>query len=135
MALDARFLVVGGWIFAAGPVAWLAYIIGIGIGVAPVAHLDSARGFFQRTVDLVTVALSAATVVTSLVFRGAAVRCLSFAEALGFVALAVIGLTVDEIGRWPADRGVHSLRGASATAPAAYLPGPQSTTRDQRVAV
>lgn len=136
MALGAGFLVVASRIFAAGPVAWLAFAIAIGIAViAAAAQLDSARGLFQRTFDLVVVVLSAATIVTSLVFSGAAVRWLSFAEALGFVALAVTGLTVHEIGRWRAERGMRSLRGASGTAPAAYLPGPQSTTRDQRVAV
>jgi hypothetical protein len=46
------------------------------------------------------------TIVASLIFAGPTVLWLSFAEALGFVALGFIGLTVHEVSAW---RTLHGL--------------------------
>jgi hypothetical protein len=54
----------------------------------------------------VAVALGAWTIVASLVFAPTTVVWLGFASALGFVALAVAGLTAHEL---TTERVVHSL--------------------------
>src|SRR6266536_1271675 len=80
--------------------------------IVAVAQFDRSRGAVSRTLDGVLGALGIWTIVASQIFTGSAVMWLSFAEALGFVGLAFIGLTVHEVDTW------RTLHGLDATAPA-----------------
>jgi hypothetical protein len=110
LALAGGFIVVISQAFTPVAVAWLAFALGILIVVvAGVAQLDSRRGEVQRILDGVTMALGVITIIFSLAFHGRTVVWLSFAEALGVVALAATGLTLNEIGQWRSEHGLGSL--------------------------
>ena len=112
IALLGGFVVVASQAFSPATTAWLAFAIAIAILViTAVAQLDPGRGVVQRTLDGVIGVLAIWTIIASLAFTGAAVMWLSFAEALGFVALAFAGMTRHEIGTWRAAHGLTSLRG------------------------
>ena len=98
--------------FSFSTTAWLAFAIAIAVLViTAVAQLDRGRGLIQRTLDGVIGALAIWTIIASLAFNGAVVMWLSFAEALGFVALAFAGMTDHEVGTWRAAHGLAPSRG------------------------
>jgi type IV secretory pathway VirB2 component (pilin) len=68
--------------------------------------LDRARGLVQRLLDAVTGALAIWSAVASVVFSGTTLTWLSFAEGVGFVGLAVLGLVAHEL---KTERVVHSI--------------------------
>jgi cation transport ATPase len=110
LALAGGFVVVASKAFAPAPTAWLAFALGILIIiVAALGQLDRSRGDVQRILDGATMGLGVITIVFSLVFHGGTVAWLSFAEALGVVALAATGLTLNEIAQWRTERGLASL--------------------------
>ncbi len=115
IALLGGFVVVASQVFTPAVTAWLGFAIAIAIAVVlivAVAQFDRSRGAVSRTLDGVLGALGIWTIVASQIFTGSAVMWLSFAEALGFVGLAFIGLTVHEVDTW------RTLHGLDATAPA-----------------
>jgi hypothetical protein len=98
LALAGGFLVVASQAFSPGRTGWLAFGIGIGVVVVlGAAQLDSERGSIQRALDLATGGLAIWTIVASVVFTGTTLTWLSFGEALGFVAVALAGLTAHEL--------------------------------------
>jgi hypothetical protein len=113
-ALAGGFVVVASQAFAAGTTAWLAFALGVALLVlaaVPVVFKD--RKVLGLSLDGLTAVLGAWTVVASLVFSGATVTWLSFAEGLGFVGLALTGLTLNQ---WRLTRSVTtSLQVAPAT--------------------
>jgi hypothetical protein len=116
VALAGGFLVVASQTFATSTVSWLALGIAVAIvAIAVVAQLDRSRGIDQRILDVATIALGAVTIVLSRVFNGSTVMWLSFAEALGFVALAVAGLTVHEVDEWRLEHHLAPLQGSFPT--------------------
>ncbi len=123
LALAAGFLVVATMAFSPAVAAALTFAIGIGATVAGVFISLVRPTLAQRIVGGLVVPLGAWTIVASLVFAPATVVWLGFAAALGWVGLAVAGLTAHELGT---ERVVHSLEVAPQrereTAPTTRIP-------------
>lgn len=107
LMLLAGAVVVLSQAFSVGTFTWVMLGAGIGTMVisAPGVALPS-RGSIQRGLDYVFSLLGAWTIIASVVFGGAAVTWLGFASGIGFVALALAGLTAHELST---ERVVHSL--------------------------
>jgi hypothetical protein len=92
------FVVVASQAFASGTTAWLAFGIGVGLlALAAIPVLFGDRGIVGWALDGVWGILAVWTIVASLVFSGSVVKWLSFGEGAGFVALAVLGLTLNQV--------------------------------------
>jgi hypothetical protein len=105
--LAGGFIVVCSQAFRPGLTGWITFGIALGIlSVLSIAQFDRARGQIQRGLDAVMGVLGIWTVVASAVFAGAALKWLSFGEAIGFVCLAVAGLVFHELST---ERIVHTL--------------------------
>ena len=98
LGLAGAFLVAASLGFSAGIAAWLVFGVALGIvALLGVAQLDRRRGLVQHALDGLTGSLALWAVVASVIFTGATVTWLSFAEAVGFVTLAVAGLAAHEL--------------------------------------
>jgi hypothetical protein len=96
--LAGGFVVTASQAFVSGTTAWLAFAIGIGLLVltaVPIFFGD--RTVAGLAVDAVSGLLAVWTIVASVVFSGQVVRWLSFAEGAGFVLLALLGLTINQV--------------------------------------
>jgi hypothetical protein len=108
LALVAGFLVVASQAFTASAYAWLSFAGGVAIGAVALCGLAlRGRGGVQRAIDAAVVVLGAWTVVSSLVFATGSVIWLGFSAAVAVLALAITGLTANELG---AEQVVHSLQ-------------------------
>jgi hypothetical protein len=107
IAIAAAFLVVSSVAFSLSTVAWLAFAISCGTLLVSGAV---AYGYRHDRASLLTTclvaAISAWTVVASLVFPYATVQNLALASALAIGGLAVVGLAEHEVS---VERAVHSL--------------------------
>jgi hypothetical protein len=98
VGIAAAFLVVVAASFSPAATPWLAFAIGIGTLV-----VSSSVAYRYRTdlaslmLALATVAVSAWTIVSSLVFSPTTVQSLALASALAIAGLAILGLTAHEI--------------------------------------
>ena len=120
VAVAAGFLVVAAQAFASSTTSWIAFGIAIGtLTVACLAQSDPSRGVAQRSLDGIVAIVSAWTIVASVVFNGATARWLSTGEAIALVALALAGLTYNEVREQKAARAAagtsmgESLRAAA----------------------
>lgn len=129
IALFGGFVVVATRSFGASTVGWIGFAFGIAVvAICGVAQLDSLRGVLQRAIDLGLVALGALTIGFGLAASGSAQIWTVFAFALGWVGLAVAGLTAHEISTWRARAGLAALhwfptpttRGAFSSAPQSH---------------
>lgn len=110
IALLGGFLVVASLTLGTVPAAWVGFGIGIAVVlVSMLAQLDSARGLVQRGLDVAMLALGATVIVVSLVLGAATLGWVMFALALGFVAVAMSGLTLHEVLGWRAEHGLGEL--------------------------
>lgn len=114
LALLAGFIVVVTQAFATTTVGWLAFAAGVVFVLAGVA-MASRPGGAQRALSGATAVLGALIIIESLLASGGAVIWLSFAGALGVLALAIAGLTVHELST---ERVVHSIEVAPSEAAA-----------------
>jgi hypothetical protein len=123
----ALFSVLGGFVvvvsqtFTAPVLGWVAF--GVAAAVAAVtllAQLDRSRGLVQRALDAATVIVACLLIIFSLTAAGSAETWLSFAFALGIVALAYGGLTVHEVS----DRRYHAQ--VPAMTDSSVVPAPQA---------
>lgn len=109
-ALLGAFIVVITMALTTSVSAWVAFGVAIGIlAVAVFAQLESRRGTLQRFLDVGIGVVAVTAIVTSLVYGGPAVTWILFALALGFVGLAVAGLTLHEIEGWRSQHGLPEL--------------------------
>ena len=100
LGLAGAFMVAASLGFSAGIAAWLMFGVALGIvALLGVAQLDRRRGLVQHALDGLAGSLALWAVVASVIFTGATVTWLSFAEAVGFVTLAVAGLAAHELGK------------------------------------
>jgi len=107
LALAAGFLVVASQAFALLDVANLALGVGIGMLVVSLATAIRCRRHWPSAVDAIAAAVvSAWMIVASQAFSLGTVQSLTFAEALGILGLAIVGLTAHEL---TTERVVHSL--------------------------
>jgi len=106
IAIAAAFLVIATAAFSLSTVAWLAFAISIGtLAVsAGIAYRYRRHRASLLTACLVA-AISAWTVVASLVFPDTTVQNLALASAVAIGALAVVGLAEHEMS---VERAVHS---------------------------
>jgi len=119
IAVATGFVVVASQAFAPSTTAWIAFGIAIGIlAVSSLAQADASRGLVQRALDGVIAVVSAWTIVASVVFHGATVKWLSTGEALALVALALAGLTYNELREQRAVRTAGASMGESLRAAA-----------------
>lgn len=111
IALLAGFVVVATQVFATPTVAWLAFGVAVvSLGISALAQLDRNRGLVQRLLDGVIASIATVLIVFSLVFTGSLVTWLAFGLALGFVAVALAGMTLHEIETWLSARPVGEVR-------------------------
>lgn len=107
LGIAAAFLVVVSQAFAVVDIANLALAVGIGMLAV---SLGVAYGYRRHLPSLASAAviavISAWMIVASQVFGLVTVQNLTFAEALGIVGMALIGLTAHEL---TTERVVHSL--------------------------
>lgn len=107
LALAGGFLVVASQVFGTSVLEWLALAMGLGaLALVGAVQVDRMRGNLQRAFDILAGALGVWTVVASVVFVGSALTWLSFAEGLGFVGLALVGIFAHELST---ERVVHAL--------------------------
>jgi hypothetical protein len=103
VALAGGFLVVASQAFSSSTTGWLAFSIAIGTLVSvATAQLDQTRGRVQQALDGVLAIVSVWTIIASVVFHNRTLTWLSFAEALGLVAVAYAGVTYGEVKHWMA---------------------------------
>ncbi len=108
IAVLAGTLVVFTQSLSSSAVMWTGLGIAIVVLVVSLlAQLDTDRGIAQRALDGVMGITSVALIVfTAGTFSGGALVWLVFAFALGFVGVAITGLTLHEIENW---RAAHNL--------------------------
>lgn len=107
LGLAAAFLVVSTQAFALFDIANLA--LGVGIGML-VVSLGVAARYHRHLPSLITAGaaalVSAWMIIASQIFTLGTVQSLTFAEALGILGLALVGLTAHELST---ERVVHAL--------------------------
>jgi hypothetical protein len=109
------FVVVSSQVFVPGTAAWLTFGIGVGLLVAAaIPVLFGDRGIVSLSLDGIGAVLAIWTIVASLVFTDDTVKWLSFGEGAGFVALALAGLTLNQVRL---ARRIASLAPAAGQAP------------------
>lgn len=116
-ATGAMFAILGGFLvvvsqaFSPTVAGWVAFGVGIGIIViTALAQLDSRRGAAQRILDGATVIVSALMIAFGVGASGTAVTWLTFALALGTVAISFAGLSMNEVANWRGSLGLSNLR-------------------------
>ncbi|MBS1879566.1 MAG: hypothetical protein JST31_08640 [Actinobacteria bacterium] len=105
VALVAGFIVVATQAFATGTVIWLAFSAGALFTLGGLAMLPRP-GRTHRAIAAATCVLGILIVIEALLSSGSTTIWLSFAGALGVLALAIAGLTAHELST---ERVVHSL--------------------------
>jgi hypothetical protein len=92
LALVAIFLIVASLVFSSAVTGWLMFGVALGVvALVGLAQLDRHVGVAGHVVDGLTGTLAIWATIASVVFAGTTVTWLSFAEAIGFVALAAAG--------------------------------------------
>ncbi len=117
IALLGGTLVVLSQMLGSNVVGWTGFGVGIAVLVISIiAQLDLQRGAAQRGLDA-TMAVTAATLIVFAAgaFSGGTLVWLVFAFGLGFVGIALAGLTLHEVETW---RAAHDLGQLHWLAPA-----------------
>jgi hypothetical protein len=110
-ALLGGLVVVVSQTLTASVLRWVAFAVAAGIAaVALLAQVDRSRGAVQRTLDGAAVVVAGLSIIFSLATSGTTVVWLSFAFALGVVALAFAGLSVHEVSNWRTQLQLRNLR-------------------------
>ena len=108
LAVAGAFIVVASQAYTPSVTGWLMFGVSLGaLTLLSLVQLDRTRGAVQRLLDAGTGALAVWSAVASVVYTGTTLTWLSFAEALGFVGIALIGLVAHEL---KTERVVHSFR-------------------------
>jgi hypothetical protein len=119
LSLLGAFTVVASMAWAPSTFMWLMFAAGIvAVALSPAAAIRR-RGASQRALDGVIAILGAWTIVASLVFSAGTVTWLGFASGVGFVALALAGLTLHELRT---ERVVHSVEVRGSADERTYAP-------------
>jgi hypothetical protein len=107
LALAGAGVVVASQAFTPSVTGWVTFGVSLGsLALLALVQLDRARGLVQRLLDSVTGVLAIWSAVASVAFSGTTLTWLSFAEGLGFVGLAMLGLVAHEL---KTERVVHSI--------------------------
>jgi len=120
-------VVVASQVFATGTTAWLAFALGVAMVVgATIPALFGERRIVGLALDGVGALLGVWTIIASLVFSNQTVKWLSFSEALGFVALAIGGLILNQVRL--------TRRSTAATPVPAVIPQSDEVARHSAIA-
>lgn len=112
LALVAAFLIVASLVFGAGVAGWLTFSVALAVlALVGLGQLDRHASVVEHVLDVLTGTLAIWTTVASVVFAGATVTWLSFAEAVGFATLAI---TAAAVATYELAKG-RASRKASAT--------------------
>jgi hypothetical protein len=104
--LAGGFLTVSSFTFAAGTAAWLAFGVSTGIAVLAAAALAESGVSIKSVGYGSAFVVGLWSLVAALVFSGAALPWLIFADALALVAVGIADLTLHEIST---ERVVHTI--------------------------
>jgi hypothetical protein len=99
-------LVVFTQAFSLATAAWLVFAFGCGFTVVSLTSAVMPTTLVQRAIGAIATVIGAWTIVESLVFSPATATWIGFADALGILGLALIGLMVHELRT---ERVVHAL--------------------------
>jgi len=114
LAIAGAVVVVASQAFSSSLTGWLTFGVSLGaLALLAVVQRDRARGRLQRMLDVATGALALWSAVASVVYTGTTLRWLSFAEAIGFVGIAIVGLVAHELST---ERIVHAFEAIPADA-------------------
>jgi hypothetical protein len=114
LALAGGVVVAASQAFTPSVTGWLMFGVSLGaLALLALVQLDRARGLVQRLLDAATGTLAVWSAVASVVFTGTMLTWLSFGEAVGFIALAVVGLVAHEL---KTERVVHAFEAIPAEA-------------------
>ena len=114
LAIAGAVVVVASQAFSSSLTGWLTFGVSLGVlALLAVVQRDRARGGLQRMLDVGIGALALWSAVASVVYTGTTLTWLSFGEAIGFVALAVVGLVAHEL---KTERIVHQFEAIPAEA-------------------
>jgi glucan phosphoethanolaminetransferase (alkaline phosphatase superfamily) len=92
LGLLATFMVVASLVFSTTLVGWLMLALAV-VALVGVVQVGRSHAAVEQLVDAVTVVLGLWSLAASVAFAGATLKWLSFAEAVGFVVLALAGTT------------------------------------------
>lgn len=121
IALLGGLVVVTSLTLATVPAAWVAFGIAIGVvAISILVQLDAKRGLAQRGMDAMLAVTGGAMIVTSRLLGAATVSWVTFALALGFVALAFAGMTLHEVMAWRSGHGLGELHWLDPTTRAGH---------------
>lgn len=90
LGLLATFLVVASLVFSTTLVGWLMIALAV-VAMVGVVQVGRSRAAAEQLVDATTVLLALWSLAASVAFGGASLKWFSFAEAIGFVVLALAG--------------------------------------------
>lgn len=90
LGLLATFMVVASLVFSTTLVGWLMIALAVA-AMAGVVQVGRSRAGAELLVDATTVLVALWSLAASVAFAGASLKWLSFAEAVGFVVLALAG--------------------------------------------
>jgi Trk-type K+ transport system membrane component len=114
LAIAGAIVVVASQMSTPSRAGWLTFGVSLGaLALLAIVQRDRARGRVQRMLDAGTGALAVWSAVASVVFTGTTLTWLSFAEGIGFVGLAVVGLVAHELRT---ERIVHEFEAIPADA-------------------
>jgi hypothetical protein len=106
LAVAGATVAVASQAFTASVTGWLMFGLSLGaLVLLAIVRRDSERGI-QGLLDIAIGALAVWSAVASVVYTGTMLTWLSFAEAIGFVVLAVLGLVAHEVRT---ERTLHAL--------------------------
>jgi hypothetical protein len=107
LAIAGAVVVVSTQAFAPRTSGWVTFGVSLGaLALLAMTQRGRAGERIQRLLDAGIALLALWSAVASVVYSGATLKWLSFAEGLAFVGLAVAGLIVHEVRT---ERVVHSL--------------------------
>jgi peptidoglycan/LPS O-acetylase OafA/YrhL len=97
LAVAGAVVIVASQAFSTTVTGWLTFGVSLGALALLAIRRDRPRVRAQWMLDIAIGALALWSAVASVVYNGSTLNRLSFAEAIGFVALGVLGLVAHEL--------------------------------------
>jgi hypothetical protein len=116
--LAGAFLAVVSRTFVPGDAGWIGFGVSTGIVLVAVANILLLKATSARLAHTAVVVVALWSLTAALVFVGTTLGWLVFADAVGLVAVAVAGLTLNEFGLETTAKKRFQLVAPTAEAPA-----------------
>ncbi|MGH9107373.1 MAG: hypothetical protein ACRDZX_16415 [Acidimicrobiales bacterium] len=111
LGLFGGFIVVETLKFSHPTERWVAFAFAIAVvAISLSAWLDRSRGLVQQSLDGLMTALGGTMIGISVVYTGPTAQWIDFALALGWVATAVTGMSMNEVEAWRVTHGMAELQ-------------------------